>query len=105
MFLQYGLLLLVVKILTKTISLERKSFLRFLPLVFSDSDYQIKENVIFSNESSRRLEIELLELPLLAIGAMDLPQLHLTFKFYGYTDPEIQQFMNCFQRIYQRGGG
>ncbi len=104
-FFQYGLLLPVVKELTKTMTLTKEDLIRSLPFLFNSAEFRIEENIIHYSNAGKWLEIHIQELPVLSLGSLLLPQIHVKFRFHDHTDCQIDQFMKNFNQINLRGGG
>lgn len=92
-------------VVERVMSITRAEFMRLLPQAMdgytplpSDDAY-----IRFADEG-RPIAISLREEPDAAIASLRLPRLRVLLKFPA--DTEVQQnFMRCFDRTYQRGGG
>mgnify|MGYP001593302140 CR=1 FL=1 len=56
-------------------------------------------------EGTKRLVLDVEEMPARKFGPVDLPALKVTATLSGYAPAEAESFVRAFERAFQRGGG
>lgn len=82
-----------------------KDFLRLLPIALKNIEYQLVERLITFEYKSGNIDIELGPERERKIASLVLPTMNIVFKFSDLTPNEITEFLEKFDRTYQRGGG
>jgi len=91
---------------TREMQWKRGEFLRELPRAIEHLPHR-KENderVVVEYED-RRIEIDAVELDKREMGALELPQMKLTFTFHNFSEDEMKEFMERFDQHTLRVGG
>lgn len=86
-------------------SISRADFLRTLPAALGHCRYQINQHTITIDAVDIHLTLRLSEEGERRIAALTLPVMTVEFEFEDGTPEQMQQFMERFQRCFQRGGG
>ncbi len=89
----------------KEMSLRRSDLLRLLPRAAAPFEYDISENIIRIEAGEGRIVIRFSEEGLRTIGSLSFPVLVVDFEFSGFSNQQINRFLEKFDRTYQRGGG
>ncbi len=97
--------------------ITHSEFFRTLPAALATSPYTVQGSEVivsapfpFESEGGKRgtnrcLEIRLSPESRRRLGALSLPTTQVHFTFSGYSSQDINRFMACFDRAFQRGGG
>ena len=91
--------------LSREMSISHADFLQSLPAALNKAVYTINGNEIRVEREKGELQIILSRESERRFGPISLPVTHVEFVFSGYSEPEIQQFLEHFDMCYQRGGG
>jgi hypothetical protein len=92
-------------IITREMGLTHQDFFRTLPKVLDDRAFQITDTTVTVWEAERRLMIFLSPQRERRIAMLRLPITEVSLHFVGYSELEVDRFMNRFARHFQRGGG
>lgn len=84
-------------------SISINDFYRLLPIALKDHKYQVNKNII--DIDNGKIEINPGEEYIRRIASLKFPILKVQFKFTESTDDLINNFMEKFRRVYQKGGG
>jgi hypothetical protein len=93
------------RVITREMGLTHKDFFRTIPKVFNDRAFQITDVTVTVCEAERCLRICLGPQRERRIAMLRLPVTDVSLHFIGYTETEVNGFMNRFARYFQRGGG
>ena len=91
--------------LIREMTISHADFLRSLPAALNNAAYKINGNEITVEWENRGLQIILSGESVRSFGPVLLPVTHVEYVFSGYSEPEIQQFLEHFDMCYRRGGG
>ena len=92
--------------LTKDMAVTRESFFRGLPAAMIGRDYETSGLVVTSGTPEERIEITLKPLPARVLGGlMKIERSEVTLVFRGISESAREEFLDRFDRAYQRGGG
>jgi hypothetical protein len=85
--------------------LQREEFLRELPRAVGNLEHQVAGNKVTVKDGDRRVEITLTDEGERHLGSLNLPMERIDFEFIGYTQEEIDAFMERFDQHTLREGG
>ena len=91
--------------LSREMTISHADFLRSLPAALNNTAYTINGNEISVELENRGLQIILSLESVRNFGPISLPVTHVEFVFSGYSELEVQQFLERFDMCYRRGGG
>ena len=91
--------------LSREMTISHADFLRSLPAALNNAAYKINGNEIRVEWENRGLQIILSRESMRSFGPVSLPVTHVEFVFSGYSELEVQQFLDFFDVYYRRGGG
>ena len=91
--------------LSREMSISHADFLQSLPAALNKAVYTINGNEIRVERENGELQIILSRESVRRFGPISLPVTYVEFVFSGYSEPEIQQFLEYFDMYYRRGGG
>ena len=91
--------------LSREMTISHTDFLQSLPAALNKAVYAINGNEIRVERDNGELQIILSRESVRRFGPISLPVTHVEFVFAGYSEPEIQQFLEYFDMYYRRGGG
>jgi len=82
-------------------------FYRILPAAIRDYDLHITGNevVITPRRGNHQLRLLVTPLPDRILANMRLPHIDVRFEFLNFSEQQRKDFMQAFDRSYQRGGG
>jgi hypothetical protein len=89
----------------REMSISHKEFHRLLPIALKNVDYEVTNHLIKFSYGSGNVEINTGIEQQRKIASLVLPVLHVAFTFSNVHSQKIEQFLNEFDRTYQRGGG
>ncbi len=91
----------------KEMSETRESLARGLKRLFGSKGEGVAEGQtrLEIAEGSKRLVLEIADLPPRKFGPVDLPALKVTATLSGYAREDAEAFQRDFERAFQRGGG
>lgn len=92
-------------IITREMGLTHQDFFRTLPKVLSGQVFQVSNSTVTVCEAERSLIIHLSPQRERRIAMLRLPVTEVSLHFVGYSESEVNRFMNRFERHFQRGGG
>jgi hypothetical protein len=90
---------------SREMQLKREEFLRELPKAVGNLEHQVLGNKVTVKDGDRRVEIALTDEGERHLGSLDLPMERIDFEFIGYTQEEIDAFMERFDQHTLREGG
>jgi hypothetical protein len=90
---------------SREMQLKREEFLRELPKAIGYLEHQVSGNRVTVKDGDRRVEIALTDEGERHLGSLDLPMERIDFEFIGYTQEEIDAFMERFDQHTLRAGG
>ena len=90
---------------SREMGLTHAEFFRTLPAAMGGQDYVVAGSRVSVENGDRRLTISLDPEGERRIALLRLPVTRVTFEFSGYTQQDIDAFMQRFERRFQRGGG
>lgn len=91
--------------ISKTLAVTKVDFFRLLPSAMSGLSYQTEQDAVVAIQEKSRIVISLQVKKNREVGAISLPQLQIDLCFTDWRKSEIDGFMECFDRHFQRGGG
>lgn len=94
-------------IFNRDMGYSEAEFYRILPAAVRDFDLSITggEAVITSKLGDHQLRLIVTPLPDRVLGNMRLPHIDVRFEFIDFSEQQRKEFMQAFDRSYQRGGG
>ena len=90
---------------SRTMQLTRDEFLRELPQTIDQQAYRVNGNKITIQDDSRQVEITLSDEGTRDVGSLELPMERVAFEFTGYSQEEVDTFLERFDQRTQRIGG
>ena len=90
---------------TREMGLTHAEVVRTLPPAIEHRPFTIEDDVVRIELDGRRVTIRLGAQRWRSIASLRVPYLSVTFAFEGFPDAERVQFMQRFERYFQRGGG
>ena len=91
---------------TRDMSITYEDFFRTLTPILTDFPHTKRDDgVILELPAEGRLDISLGPARKRRIASISLPAVDVTFRFEGIAQPEVDAFMQRFERHFQRGGG
>lgn len=94
------------KTIVREMALTWEEFERLLPIAAGDTTYQVRGRCVQVTLSpSDALCIELGETGERKIASISLPVTRVTFDYQGNNPDRFTQFLERFDRYFQRGGG
>jgi hypothetical protein len=90
---------------TREVQIERQLFLSQLPEAVGNREYEVSGNLVTVKDGSRRVRIELVSKGTEKKGALKLPMKEVHFDFQGFSQAEIDEFMNHYDLATRRPGG
>ena len=90
---------------SREMQLKREVFLRELPQAIGYLEHEISDNKVTVKDGDRRVEIALTDEGERHLGSLDLPMERIDFEFIGYTQKEVDAFMERFDQQTLREGG
>lgn len=85
--------------------ISRDDLYRALPSIFREQPYEIKDNLVISENNHGRLIIEIIKEDFRKLASMKVPRLILDFSFEEYTQVQINFFTERFLLHLHKGGG
>ena len=92
-------------VITREMGISHSEFFRLFPLAAEGYDYAIEGNTVSLRQSHRSLIIRLSAESERRIALLTVPVTRVEFEFNGFSEGEMREFMERFDRAYQRGGG
>ena len=82
-------------------------FFRILPSAIKDYTHRVEANRVTVNGAGKDQSVRLVvkSLPDREIGMIRIPRIEVEFSFRNFSEKERKEFMENFDRSYQRGGG
>lgn len=90
---------------SREMQLDRDEFLRELAKAVDQPQQSITGNKVVVKDGERRVEITLLDEGNRQMGALQLPMERVEFEFIGYSQQEVDAFMERFTQRTMRTGG
>ncbi|MBT8420535.1 MAG: hypothetical protein KJO08_06700 [Gammaproteobacteria bacterium] len=92
--------------MSRRMGCHHRDFFRNLPSAVGKRKYRIIDgSLIVIHDYGKRVEIELHRESERRLGMLRLPVTPVIFRFFAYSDREVEMFLNIFDKHYQRGGG
>lgn len=92
--------------LVKDMALTLEEFRRGLPAALAGLDYQFDGSTVRAGDEKKGITITVKSLPKRVLSSLlSVDRSEVTITFSGYDEDERAQFMQRFDRAYQRGGG
>ena len=92
--------------LVKDMALTLEDFRRGLPAALAGLDYQFDGSTVHAGDETKGFTITVKPLPKRVLSSLlSVERSEVTITFNGYDENERAQFMQRFDRAYQRGGG
>jgi hypothetical protein len=85
--------------------IDHAELFRRLPAAIGFRDYRVVKDKILIEENHRSVHIRYSDEKFRCLGAMRLPITRLEFRFAGYGEDEIDDFLLRFDLYFRRGGG
>ena len=92
-------------VITREMGITHSEFFRLFPLAAEGYDCRIEGGTVTLRQSHRSLIIRLSAKSERRIALLTVPVTHVEFEFNSFTDQEMREFMERFDRAYQRVGG
>jgi hypothetical protein len=90
----------------KDMALTPDEFFRGVALAMEEQDYRVENNGVEAGSPDRGISISIQPLPPRRLsGLLSLPRAQVTISFRGYGAAEEAEFLQRFDRVFQRGGG
>jgi hypothetical protein len=94
------------KIFNREVQISRDEFIHQLPDAIGNLNYEISNNEItVKDDNDKRVYINLADEGVEKLGSLDLPMKQITFRFEGYSEHEVEEFMNHYDEHTMRFGG
>jgi len=90
---------------TRELGLTHAEFYRSLPPAIAHRPFTTHGNKVRIEDGGRVVTIDLGPQRYRPIASLRMPFVEATFTFVGYSEPDRRQFMERFERYFQRGGG
>jgi len=90
---------------TRELGLTHAEFHRTLPPAIARRPFTSDGNLVRIEDEDRTVTIDLGPQRYRRIASLQLPFLKATFTFTGFSPSQRQEFMERFERYFQRGGG
>lgn len=90
---------------TRELGLTHAEFFRSLPAAIAHRAFTVDNDRVRIEQEGRSVIIELGPQCYRSIASLRLPYVEVRFRFVGFTTGERQDFMERFERYFQRGGG
>lgn len=92
-------------IFTREMGYTHADFFRTLPAAIENKPHVIDGKQIIVMEDDRSLTITLAPETQRKIASLQLPVTQVTFYFSGYSQSDVDDFMQRFELYFRRGGG
>ena len=89
----------------RVMGLTLEDFLRILPAAVGHSRYKVDGREVVIDHPEGRISICLQPTTRRKLGSLSLPATPVEFRFSGLDDAARRQFVERFERHFQRGGG
>lgn len=90
----------------KDMALTPAEFFRGAALVMEDREYRVDSQGVETGSAERGISISIEPLPPRRLsGLLSLPRTQVTISFRGYGAEEEADFLQRFDRVFQRAGG
>lgn len=90
---------------TRELGLTHAEFHRSLPPAIAHHPFTFENGQVQIDYEERSVTIELGAQQQRSIASLRLPYVEVRFTFVGFSTPEREDFMERFERYFQRGGG
>ena len=90
---------------TRELGLTHAEFYRSLPAAIAHRAFTTEGNQVRIEDGARIVTIDLGPQRYRPIASLRMPYVEATFTFVGYAESDRRQFMERFERYFQRGGG
>lgn len=85
--------------------LTHSEFFRTLPAAMGEHPYTVVDHQVQAHQGGKQLSIRLDPQQERRIALLRIPYTWVHLEFNGYSQNEIDQFMDYFNSRFQRGGG
>jgi hypothetical protein len=92
--------------IVKDMALTPDEFYRGVALAMEGREYRVENHVVEAGTAERGISISIRPLPPRRLsGLLSLPRAEVTISFRGHGAEEEADFLQRFDRVFQRGGG
>lgn len=89
----------------REVNISRQDFMRQLPDAIGNREFDVEGNHVIVKDGDKRVRITLADEGIEEMGALDMPMKEISFVFDGYSEPEIEAFMDNYDEHTLRFGG
>lgn len=89
----------------RKVQITRDEFLRQLPSAIEGRPFDVDGNTITVRDGDKRIEINIESLGTKELGQLDLPMKEIRFQFQGYSESEMETFLENYDAHKLRGAG
>jgi len=89
----------------REVNITRKEFLRQLPDAIGNLKFDVEGNQVIVKDGDKRVCITVKDEGTGSMGALDTPMKAISFAFDGYSEEEIEAFMDNYDENTMRFGG
>ena len=89
----------------RDMGITHDEFFRTLSAALPALHYTVQGADVIITDDARHLLISLSPEGRRRIASLSLPTTQVHFTFSGYSQQDVDRFMACFDRAFQRGGG
>jgi hypothetical protein len=90
---------------TREYGLSHRDFFRIFPRIEPAWRQLGARRVAVTRSNGRSLEIEIGPEQVRKIASLRIPYIDITFRFAGWTQEQRAEFLEYFDRAFQKGGG
>ncbi|MGI9302206.1 MAG: hypothetical protein ACR2RB_05795 [Gammaproteobacteria bacterium] len=90
---------------SREMAYSHRDFWRTLPRAIEGQPYEIGDKAATIGNDCRRVLIELGEEGERAIALLRIPKTEVRFRFTGYSQADVDAFMERFDLYFRKGGG
>lgn len=90
---------------TREYGLSHADFFRILPRIEPTWRQVGARRVAVGRADGRSLEIEISPEQIRKLASLRIPYIDITFRFAGWTQEQRAEFLEYFDRAFQKGGG
>jgi len=91
--------------LNQEMTITHKEFMRLLPAAIAHQPYEKTGQTICISNNQQQVEIHLSDEQIRKLGWLQLSVVQVTLTFTGYSQADVDTFMQRFHLYFQRGGG
>lgn len=89
----------------REVNISRKEFLRQLPDAIGNREFDVEGNQVVVRDGDKCVRITVMDEGTEEMGALDTPMKDISFAFDGYSEQEIEAFMDNYDEHTLRFGG